>query len=157
MCTKEEASVTERTFSVTEGSEYEDWELVGGEGEAYENDHIISEQRPDIEPKTIPIPENTYKVVCLSFLDKSATAPIASRVFDESWRTLAPGGLLYVVDNRGIVSKVPKMRQMLSRVIQPTSRLKSHDARIREIVEANGLENAFAGKVVRWMGMKPAP
>lgn len=106
-CPKEEASITETTLSATEGNDYERWETCDDE-ESYDCEITVDSNSGmlNVAPKTIPVPNGTYKVVCLSFLDKSATAPIASRVFDESWRTLAPGGLLYVVDNRGVVSKV---------------------------------------------------
>jgi hypothetical protein len=167
---REERSVTETTFSATESSDYESWETCEDDSSSREDDdsNSSSEVRddrrdesigPDIVPKTIPVPDRTYKVVCLSLLDDGATAPIAAQVFDESWRMLAPGGFLYVVDNRAIVSKVPKMRQMLSRVIQPTPTLKSHDTRTREILEANGFDpdTGFLdnGKVVRWIAIKP--
>jgi hypothetical protein len=160
----EERSVTE----TTESSDYDSWETCEDDSSGRDEDDsstsvVTGEDRakvgPDIVPKTIPAPDGTCKVVCLSFLDDSATAPIASQVFDESWRMLAPGGLLYVVDNRAVVCKVPKMRQMLSRVIQPTATLQSHDVRTREIVAANGfdMKTSFldGNKVVRWAATKP--
>jgi hypothetical protein len=167
--TTEERSVTE----TTESSDYDSWETCEDDSSGRDEDDdgtnsssssvVTGEDRakvgPDIVPKTIPAPDGTYKVVCLSFLDESATAPIASQVFDESWRMLAPGGLLYVVDNRAVVCKVPKMRQMLSRVIQPTATLQSHDVRTREIVKANGFDTDTSflegNKVVRWAATKP--
>jgi hypothetical protein len=150
-------SVTE----TTESSDDESWETY----ETYEEDSLGSYRRaivgPDIVPKTIPAPDGMYKVVCLSFLDEGATVPVAANAFEESWRMLAPGGLLYVVDNRAVVARVPKMRQMLSRVVQPSARLKSHDTRTRKILEANGFDtdlNVFASnKVVRWKATKPLP
>jgi hypothetical protein len=166
---REERSVTETTFSNTESSsDYESWESCEDDSSSREDDDdgdcraesdasmVVG---PDIVPKTIPVPDRSYQVVCLSLLDEGATAPIAAKVFDESWRMLAPGGYLYVVDNRAIVSKVPQMRQMLARVIQPTPTLKSHDTRTREILEANGFDTDTgfldSSKVVRWIATKP--
>jgi hypothetical protein len=165
---REERSVTETTFSNTESSsDYESWESCEDDSSSREDDDGDCRAEsdasmvvgPDIVPKTIPVPDRSYQVVCLSLLDEGATAPIAAKVFDESWRMLAPGGYLYVVDNRAIVSKVPQMRQMLARVIQPTPTLKSHDTRTREILEANGFDTDTgfldSSKVVRWIATKP--
>jgi len=114
-----------------------------------------------VRPKALPAPTNTYKVVCLSFLEPNISTSVASKVFEESLRMLKKGGLIYVVD-KGTVQKLPKFRQMLSRVIVPTVKHKVHDIETQEILQANGFaldenraDDEHDEEIVRWMGIKP--
>jgi hypothetical protein len=119
-----------------------------------------------VQPKSLPAPTNTYKVVCLSFLEPNIATSVSSKVFDESLRMLKKGGLLYVVDKGGCtVKKNPKMRQMLMRVMDPTVKHKVHDIETREILQTNGFSTTVddnnnsseevEDELVRWMGIKP--
>jgi hypothetical protein len=107
--------------------------------------------------KSLPSPTATYRVVCLSFLGEDIATSVASTVFDDSLRMLKPGGLLYVVDVSGrTVTKVPKMRQMLSRVTEPSVKHAVHDIHTKEILRVNGFscDKTQQDVIVRWMGKK---
>jgi len=74
------------------------------------NDEVVV-----VEPKSLPSPSGSYKVICLSFLEPDIATSVASTVAKEALRMLRSGGLLYVVDGHGIVRKLPILRQLLRR------------------------------------------
>jgi hypothetical protein len=126
-----------------------------------------------IQQKTLPGLNNSYKVVCVSFMEYDIATSVACKVLDESLRMLRPGGLLYVIDKGGCtVKKHPTMRQWLSRVRDPTVKHLIYEIETRAILQANGFvhrkldENNDATtvlsddddwedeEIVRWIGIK---
>jgi hypothetical protein len=126
-----------------------------------------------IQQKTLPGLNNSYKVVCVSFMEYNVATSVACKVLDESLRMLRPGGLLYVIDKGGCtVKKHPTMRQWLSRVRDPTVKHLVYEIETRAILQANGFvhrkldenndattENTDDGdwedeEIVRWIGIK---
>ena len=128
-----------------------------------------------IQQKTLPGLNNSYKVVCVSFLEYNIATSVACKVLDESFRMLRPGGLLYVIDQGGCtVKKHPTMRQWLSRVRDPTVKHLVYEIETRAILHANGFghrkldDNNDATtiqnncdnddwedeEIVRWIGIK---
>jgi hypothetical protein len=128
-----------------------------------------------IQQKTLPGLNNSYKVVCVSFMEYNIATSVACKVLDESLRMLRPGGLLYIIDKGGCtVKKHPTMRQWLSRVRDPTVKHLIYEIETRAILQANGFvhtkldENNDATtlltnddnddwedeEIVRWIGIK---
>ena len=101
------------------------------------NDQFILQQ------KTLPGFDNSYKVVCVSFLEHNISTSVACRVLDESWRMLRPGGFIYIIDKGGCtVHKHPTMRQWLTRVRDPTVQHLIYEIETRAILSANGFVHA---------------
>lgn len=131
-----------------------------------------------IQQKTLPGLNNSYKVVCVSFMEYNIATSVACKVLDESLRMLRPGGLLYVIDKGGCtVKKHPTMRQWLSRVRDPTVKHLIYEIETRAILQANGFvhrkldenndattiqtddnnnndDNWEDEEIVRWIGIK---
>jgi hypothetical protein len=126
-----------------------------------------------IQQKALPGLNNSYKVVCVSFMEYNIATSVACKVLDEALRMLRPGGLLYVIDKGGCtVKKHPTMRQWLSRVRDPTVKHLIYEIETRAILQANGFvhtkldENNDATtvntdaedwedeEIVRWIGIK---
>ena len=126
-----------------------------------------------IQQKTLPGLNNSYKVVCVSFMEYNIATSVACKVLDESLRMLRPGGLLYVIDKGGgTVKKHPTMRQWLSRVRDPTVKHLIYEIETRAVLQANGFvhrkldennDTAAANtddgdwedeEIVRWIGIK---
>lgn len=118
-------------------------------------------ERNFVYPKTIPSPTESFSVVSLSFLAQNVPTGVSSKVFDESLRVLKPGGVLYVVDIDGdTVNRCPKMRQLLSRVVDTTKSVKNavHEINTQHILQNNCFESNLHRddpRIARWMGIKP--
>lgn len=117
------------------------------------------EEKSLVQPKSLPSPSGTYKVICVSFLEPNIATSVANTVMDEALRVLKSGGLLYVVDSQGIVPKLPMLRQLLKRIDdddETSVQFKKHDIETQEILLNNGFAAAPAAEdIVRWMGTKP--